>query len=161
MCWKLDPYFRMTRDIAAKLKFPKPVCIYSKFFPALQGFKSKMSSSDENSAIFLNDTPNKIKNKINKFAFSGGQATIEEHRAKGANIEVDIAYNYLRYFNHDDAQIADIGARYAKGELLTSEVKKEAISVLQKVIGDHQLRKSQITEEIVRHFMKIRPLLMK
>ncbi len=67
-----DPYFRMTRDIAQRLKFPKPCTIYSKFFPALQGFNSKMSSSDNASAIFLNDTPKQIKKKINKHAFSGG-----------------------------------------------------------------------------------------
>lgn len=55
-----DPYFRMARDIAFKLKIPKPISIYSKFFPALQGFNTKMSSSDPNSAIFLTDTPKMI-----------------------------------------------------------------------------------------------------
>lgn len=30
-----DPYFRMTRDVAAKLKYEKPSCFYSIFFPAL------------------------------------------------------------------------------------------------------------------------------
>lgn len=48
----------MTRDIAQKLNFPKPCSLYSKFFPALQGWDKKMSSSDPNSAIFLKDTPN-------------------------------------------------------------------------------------------------------
>jgi len=33
---KKDPYFRLTRDVAKKLKYPKPCTIYSKFFPALQ-----------------------------------------------------------------------------------------------------------------------------
>jgi len=57
-----DPYFRMTRDIAHKLvtkQHPlggKPALIHSKFFPPLQGAQGKMSSSDENSAIFLTDT---------------------------------------------------------------------------------------------------------
>jgi tryptophanyl-tRNA synthetase len=32
-----DPYFRMTRDIAQRLKYNKPASIYSTFFPALQG----------------------------------------------------------------------------------------------------------------------------
>lgn len=32
-----DPYFRLTRDVAAKLKYPKPALIHSVFFPALQG----------------------------------------------------------------------------------------------------------------------------
>jgi len=31
-----DPYFRMTRDVAPRLKFPKPALIHSKFIPALQ-----------------------------------------------------------------------------------------------------------------------------
>jgi tryptophanyl-tRNA synthetase len=31
-----DPYFRLTRDVAAKLKYPKPALIHAKFFPALQ-----------------------------------------------------------------------------------------------------------------------------
>jgi tryptophanyl-tRNA synthetase len=30
-----DPYFRMTRDIAGKLKYMKPASFYSTFFPAL------------------------------------------------------------------------------------------------------------------------------
>ena len=30
-----DPYFRMTRDVAAKLKYEKTSCFYSTFFPAL------------------------------------------------------------------------------------------------------------------------------
>jgi len=52
-----DPYFRMTRDIAGKLKYMKPASFYSTFFPALQGKKTKMSSSNESSAILLTDTP--------------------------------------------------------------------------------------------------------
>jgi tryptophanyl-tRNA synthetase len=51
-----DPYFRMTRDVAQKLKYAKPASIYSTFFPALQGKKTKMSSSDINSGILLTDT---------------------------------------------------------------------------------------------------------
>jgi len=52
-----DPYFRMTRDVAQKLKYSKPSTLYSTFFPALQGKKSKMSSSDATSSILLTDTP--------------------------------------------------------------------------------------------------------
>ena len=70
----------MTRDVAHKLKYMKPANIYSTFFPALQGKKSKMSSSDATSSILLTDTPKMIKDKINKYAFSGGRQTVEEHR---------------------------------------------------------------------------------
>lgn len=51
-----DPYFRVCRDVAPKLGYPKPALIQAKFFPALQGPGSKMSSSIESSAIFMNDT---------------------------------------------------------------------------------------------------------
>jgi tryptophanyl-tRNA synthetase len=68
----------MTRDVCGRLKVPKTACIHSKFFPALQGFDTKMSSSDLNSAIFLTDTPKQIKDKINKHAFSGGGIVIFE-----------------------------------------------------------------------------------
>lgn len=67
-----------------------------------------MSASDPNSAIFLNDTPNQIKKKINSFAFSGGGATLQEHKEKGANLEVDIPYQYLRFFLEDDVRLEEI-----------------------------------------------------
>jgi tryptophanyl-tRNA synthetase len=72
-----DPYFRLTRDVARKLKYPKPSLIHAKFFPALQGPGSKMSASVDTSAIFMSDTAAQVKKKINKYAFSGGQATRE------------------------------------------------------------------------------------
>ena len=59
-----DPYFRMTRDAAPRLRYPKPALIHSTFFPALQGPKSKMSASDPNSAIFLTDTDEQIATKV-------------------------------------------------------------------------------------------------
>ena len=60
-----DPYFRLTRDVAARLKYPKPALIHARFFPALQGPQTKMSASIDSSAIFMTDTPNQIKNKVN------------------------------------------------------------------------------------------------
>lgn len=104
-----DPYFRLTRDIAQKLKYPKPSLIHSKFFPALQGPQTKMSASDMNTSIFMTDKPNQIKNKINKHGFSGGQETEEEHRRLGGNTEVDVAYQYLSFFLDDDEELERIG----------------------------------------------------
>lgn len=124
-----DPYFRMTRDVAPRLGFPKPSLIHSTFFPALQGAKSKMSASDENSAIFLTDTPKQIKNKINKHAFSGGRVTLEEHRQFGGNTDIDVPYQLLKFFLEDDQELERIQQAYTKGELLSGEIKKIAIEV--------------------------------
>jgi tryptophanyl-tRNA synthetase len=59
-----DPYFRMTRDVAPRIGMPKPALMHSSFFPALQGAQTKMSASDENTAIYLTDTQKQIKNKV-------------------------------------------------------------------------------------------------
>ena len=153
-----DPYFRMTRDIAPVLKCKKPALILSKFFPALQGAQTKMSASDPNSSIFLTDTPKQIKNKINKYAFSGGGATVEEHKEKGGNWEVDVSYQYLSFFLEDDEKLEKIRKDYASGELLTGELKKELIQCLTPIIEEHQRRRKTITDEMVLEFMTPRPM---
>ena len=104
-----DPYFRLTRDVAQKLKYPKPTLIHSKFFPALQGPQTKMSASDPNSSIFMSDTPAQIKNKISRHGFSGGRETEEEHRRLGGDTEVDVSYQYLSFFLDDDEELEQIG----------------------------------------------------
>lgn len=104
-----DPYFRLTRDVAQKLKYQKPTLLHSKFFPALQGPQTKMSASDPNSSIYMSDTPAHIKNKINKHGFSGGKETEEEHRLLGGDTEVDVSYQYLTFFLEDDKELAEIG----------------------------------------------------
>jgi tryptophanyl-tRNA synthetase len=78
--------------VAGRIKRSKPCLLLSKFFPALQGPTSKMSSSVDSSAIFMSDSPKQIKTKINKYAFSGGKATIEEHRKEGGRTDVDVPY---------------------------------------------------------------------
>merc|ERR1712088_697853 len=153
-----DPYFRMTRDVAPVLKYKKPALILSKFFPALQGAKSKMSASDPNSSIFLTDTPKQIKNKINKYAFSGGGATTEEHKEKGGNCEVDVSYQYLTFFLEDDEKLEKIRKDYTSGELLTGHLKKELIDVLTPIIEEHQKRRKTITDDIALEFMTPRDL---
>jgi len=50
------------------------------------------------------DTAKQIKNKINKYALSGGQETLELQREKGGNPDVDVAYSYLTFFLEDDEQ---------------------------------------------------------
>ena len=148
----------MTRDVAERMKMKKPCCIHSKFLPGLKGFGTKMSSSDPESAIFLTDTPAQIKNKINKFAFSGGQETVALQREKGANLEVDVSYHYLKFMLDDDAKLAEITEQYSTGKMLTSELKAILIDLIQKTVKEHQDRKATITDEELKEWMKIRPL---
>jgi tryptophanyl-tRNA synthetase len=148
-----DPYFRLTRDVAQKLKYPKPSLIHSRFFPALQGPQTKMSASDATSSIFMTDTPNQIKNKINKHGFSGGRETEEEHRKLGGDTEVDVAYQYLGFFLDDDEELAKIGEDYRAGRLLTGQLKARCIQMLQEFVKAFQERKAKITDDDVNAFM--------
>jgi len=154
-----DPYFRLTRDISEKLGYKKPALIHSKFFPALQGTQAKMSSSDPNSAIFVTDSPAQIKNKISKYAFSGGAATVEEHRQLGGNCEVDVAYQYLTFFLDDDVRLQQIHDDYTSGKLLTGEIKQILIDTITPIMLQHQRCRAAVTDDIVEVFMTPRPFI--
>ncbi|CAI2370183.1 unnamed protein product [Moneuplotes crassus] len=153
-----DPYFRMTRDIAKKLKYEKPGCIQSKFFPAITGLSGKMSASLANTTIYLSDDPKQIKNKIKKHAKSGGGETLEEHREKGANLEVDIPYQYLTFFMEDDEELARIAEEYSSGRMLTGEIKQICADVITEFITEYQERRKKVTDEDVQLFTSIRPI---
>jgi tryptophanyl-tRNA synthetase len=148
-----DPYFRVTRDVAPRLGYLKPALIHSKFFPSLQGHKTKMSGSVTTSSIYVSDSDADIDMKIMKHCFSGGKDNIEEHRKFGADLTVDVAYEYLRYMLEDDVLLAEIGEKYGKGELLTGEVKKILIRELQQVVKTHQENRIKVTDEMVKTFM--------
>jgi tryptophanyl-tRNA synthetase len=165
-----DPYFRMTRDIAHKLTKKghglggKPALIHSKFFPPLQGATGKMSSSDENSAIFLTDTPADIERKIKEHAFSGGQETKKLQEELGANLEVDVSYQWMRFFLEDDEELERIGESYKSGSgdyWNTGKVKQRLIDVLQKLVAEHQERRSKVTDEDIKKWMTERSIIVK
>ncbi|KAJ7460935.1 hypothetical protein B0H11DRAFT_2160396 [Mycena galericulata] len=148
-----DPYFRLTRDVAQKLKYPKPTLLHAKFFPALQGPQTKMSASDPNSSIYMSDKPAQIKNKVTKHGFSGGKETEEEHRRLGGDTEVDVSYQYLTFFLDDDEELERLGVEYRAGRLLTGQLKSKCIDLLQKFVGDFQERKAKVTEAEIDAFM--------
>ena len=154
-----DPYFRLTRDVAPKLKYNKPVLIHSKFFTSLQGPKGKMSAHDPTSAIFLTDTPDQVRTKIMKYAFSGGQATAEEQRRLGADLEVDVSYQIMFHFCEDNEYVAKIGDEYRSGKMMTAKMKGVAAEFVQKLIAAHQDARSKVTDDIIDKFTKFNPSL--
>lgn len=146
-----DPYFRLCRDVAARLHFAKPCLLHARFLDGLQGPGTKMSASVDASAIFMTDTDKKIKTKINK-AFSGGQETEEEHRKLGGNTDVDVSYQFLTYFLEDDEELERIQKAYSSGEMLTGDLKKICIGEVQKYVKEFQERRTLVTDEVVEDF---------
>mmetsp|Transcript_10053 Transcript_10053/g.29712 ORF Transcript_10053/g.29712 Transcript_10053/m.29712 type:complete len:673 (-) Transcript_10053:35-2053(-) len=162
-----DPYFRVTRDIAHRMVPPghpmkgKPALIHSKFFPPLQGAQGKMSASDTTSAIYLTDSPELIEEKIMKYAFSGGQTTAKEQKEKGANLDADVSYQWLRFFLEDDEELERIGKEYGSGQgdyWNTGAVKKRLIKLLQDMVAEHQKKRALVTDEMVAEWMAVRGL---
>lgn len=141
-----DLYFRVARDVAPKLGLFKPSTILCRFLPALTG-DSKMSTTGTTGpckTIFLTDTHKEISNKINKYAFSGGQDTAEKHRELGGNTEIDVPFQWLIYFMEDDAELLHIKEEYEAGRMLTGELKKICINMVTNVALDHQAKKKLV-----------------
>ena len=114
-----------------------------------------MSSSDPNSYIALTDSPEEVKKKINKYAFSGGQASIEEHRKKGGNPDIDVSFQYLKFFfEENDAKLEEIYKKYKSGEMLTSELKSILIEKINIFLKEHQKRRKEAEKIIDKFFVK-------
>ena len=135
-----DPHIRLTRDIQKRLKKFKFVPLsstYLFFMPGLSG--GKMSASNPNSYISMTETPAEVKNKINKYAFSGGKDTVKEHKKLGGNPEIDISFQYLKFFfEKDDEKLNKIEKDYKSGKLLSGELKKILIDKINKFLKIHQ-----------------------
>jgi tryptophanyl-tRNA synthetase len=149
-----DPHFRITRDILPKLGHYKPASIQCVFLPQLKGSEGKMSSSEASQGILSTDSSSEVKNKINKYAFSGGQATIEEHRKLGGNPDVDVCFQYLKFlFEEDDKKLAQIEKDYKSGKLLTGELKKYTIEKINSFLSEHQKKRNAITQKDIDKFI--------
>ncbi|ETO10085.1 tryptophanyl-tRNA synthetase, partial [Reticulomyxa filosa] len=150
-----DPYFRLCRDVAPKLNEEKPSCLYSKFMSSLRGPKGKMSASDENSAIYLSDSPKQIRDKIMKHAFSGGQDTEEKQSLLGADLDSDVSYQYLTFFLKDDKLLHSLGNDYKSGKLQSSHIKSKLCDILIPFVLKFQENRKLVTDDILEAFMAI------
>jgi tryptophanyl-tRNA synthetase len=142
-----NPYFLLQRDFAQKMGFNKNCTILSKFLTALTGPEGKMSASNPDKAILLTDEPSKVKKKINKFAFSGGQSDMELHRKLGGDCDVDVSYQWLyNLFEDDDLEIERIRKEYSSGAMLSGEIKKILIGKINFLLEEHRLSVSSAIE---------------
>ncbi|MCC6062086.1 MAG: tryptophan--tRNA ligase [Desulfurococcales archaeon] len=142
-----DPYWRIQRDLAEGFGYYKAAAIHSKFLPPLTGFEGKMSTSRPETAIFLQDDPKTVRRKIMRYAFSGGQPTIELHRKLGGNPDIDVSFQWLyMLFEPDDKRIKEIEEDYRSGRLLTGELKEILIERLNDFLEQHRQRREEAKE---------------
>ncbi len=148
-----DVHFRLTRDVAPKIGFPKPATILCRFLPSLaEG--GKMSASVESTSIFTKDSPEEVRNKIMKFAFSGGRDTVTEHRKKGGVPEIDVSYQYLTYYLEDGEKLKHIYEEYKSGNMLTGELKDIAIEVINNFLEEHQKKREKAKGQVEKFMLR-------
>ncbi|MEA3230100.1 MAG: tryptophan--tRNA ligase, partial [archaeon] len=132
-----DPHAKITRDVTRKLTYDleMPSFIY---FLHQSGLKdgSKMSSSEPDTAIFLDDGPDVVKKKINR-TFTGGRDSVEEQREKGGNPDVCKMYEFFRFHNPDDSSLEELGKKCRTGKILCGECKKNAICFINGFLERH------------------------
>ena len=139
-----DPHFRLTRDVAPRISRPKPALVYNVMIPPLHGSGGKMSASDENGAVYTTDPPGTVEKKIKRYAFSGGQPDVAQHRRLGGNPEIDVSYQYLRmFFEPDDARLRSIHDDYSSGKMLTGELKAILIEKINGFLAVHQQKREE------------------
>ncbi len=139
-----DPYWRIQRDIAEPLGYHKAAAIHSKFLPPLTGIRDKMSSSKPETAIYLNDDDKTVRDKIYRHAFSGGQASVEEHRKLGGNPDIDVPFQWLyMFFEPNDKRIEEIRSEYKSGRMLTGNLKDILVEKVTKFLQEHRERRER------------------
>ncbi|MBR9692720.1 tryptophan--tRNA ligase [Candidatus Woesearchaeota archaeon] len=147
-----DPHLRLARDMAKRAKaykFDTLASTYHLFVPGLGS--GKMSSSEKNSYIALTDDPKTVKKKVNKYAFSGGKDTVEEHREKGGDPDVDVAYQYLTFFEEDDDKLEQLYQDYKTGKLLSGELKAILIKKLNAFLAEHQKKRTAAKKQLKKY----------
>src|SRR3989344_3453313 len=148
-----DPHFRIARDVIVKLGYSNPAIIHNKFMPSLAG-STKISSSHEETAVYTTDTPENVERKIKKYAFSGGQPTINEHRKKGGNPGIDVSYQWLTFFEENDKKLKKIHDDYKSGKLLTSELKEITIEKINLFLRQHQQKREKAKKHVEKFIYK-------
>ena len=123
-----------------------PCSTYHRFVVGMNG--DKMSSSKPETTIFMHDSVEDMSKKV-KRAFSGGQATVEEHRRLGGDLSKDVAYQYLQYFfEESDKELESIGRDYESGRLLAGEIKQICIDKAAEWLTDLSEKRNQWSDRI-------------
>ncbi len=145
-----DPHFRVTRDVAEKIGFPKPSLIHSQFLPSLSG-GDKMSASVEGSAIYATDDEKTVEKKVAR-AFTGGRATVAEQREKGGNPDACSVCAYLKYFfEPDDKKLQERLDAYRKGDILDGENKAYLAQKINEFLKEHQRKREQARKTLDKY----------
>lgn len=144
-----DPHAKLTRDLARRIdeNVELPSFIYFKHQSGLQK-GTKMSASQPDTAIFLDDKLPEIKRKIDK-AFTGGRDTIQEQKKKGGQPDICKIYEIQKFHNPNDKLVGKVYSRCRAGKLMCKDCKKLCLKFLESFFKSHN-RKLAKTSKIAK-----------
>lgn len=148
-----DPYWRIARDIAPSLGYPKPAQIHGKLLPGL-GPEGKMSSSKPETAIYTVDPPEVAKRKVLR-AFTGGQPTAELQKKLGGNPDRCSVFKMVEMLlEPDDSEVRKLYEGCRSGSVLCGECKRLAAEKVAKFLEEHQRRREKARDLLPKFLIR-------
>jgi len=126
-----DPYWRITRDAARRLGYPKPAQVHGRMLPGLTG-DAKMSSSQPLTAVYTTDVPELVERKI-------AEADTGDHPSRCPVYQ--IRYMLL---TEDDDEAQELYADCLAGGMECSECKARLAETVNSFLRRHRRRRSLI-----------------
>jgi len=158
-----DPYWRLARDIAPSLGYPKPAQIHCKLLPGLD-VGGKMSSSKPESAVYTTDDPEIAYRKVLR-AYTGGQPTAELQRKLGGNPNLCPVFKmYEMMFEDNDSKLTERYHACRSGTILCGECKRELAERVAKFIKEHQVKRMKAVDQVEKYLIRYKfdvPLIRK
>ncbi len=133
-----DPYWRMTRDVAEKLGYPKPAQIHCRMLPGL-GREAKMSSSIPETAIYTTDPPETVERKI--------MNAVTSERVPGSCPIYQYSY-FL--FEESDGSLSELAGRCCSGEVGCADCKAELAGLVNPFLRRHQRKRWEVRGLVAR-----------
>jgi tryptophanyl-tRNA synthetase len=148
-----DVHFRVARNAIEKLGYYKPAIMHAKFLPGLKG-GAKMSASDPNNTVYLDDQPEVISRKINK-AITGQQATAELQKKFGGDPDRCSVCQYYKYlFEPDDEKLEAIFNAEREGTMLAGEHKAALAKRINSFLEEHRKKKEAVRPHLEDYILR-------
>lgn len=88
--------------------------------------------------MLLSDGRETVFEKIRTHAPSGGQTTPQEHRDGGENPVVDVAYQFLYFFEESDERVERLARESRCGSLLSGELEELTAETIADFLEAHR-----------------------
>lgn len=149
-----DPHIRVCRDIAKRLPydFELPSSLYITYQGGLLANK-KMSSSEPETAIFLDDTEETAEKKLRN-TFTGGRESIEKQKQLGGKPEICRIFELYRFHHPDNNSVKETEQDCKGGKLMCKDCKKKCVEFITSFLKDHQKKLVKTTKLAEKMILK-------